>query len=66
MAERARSKDGSRDTDKVLGDMREVGQQGRSGGNLQRRVGTRDELKRSEERPAGATRVRKSDEEDQG
>lgn len=63
MAERARSKDGKRDTDAVLGDQREVQQQGRAGGNLQRKVGTRDELKRSEERPGGATRVRKSDEE---
>ena len=35
---------------------------GRSGGGLARDVGTRDTLKRSRERPAGATRVRKDDE----
>lgn len=37
---------------------------GRSGGNLARKVGTRDEKKRSFERPGSATRVRKSDELD--
>jgi hypothetical protein len=31
---------------------------------LARDVGTRDELKRSNERPAGKTRVRKGDEKD--
>lgn len=36
---------------------------GRSGGNMAREVGTRDELKRAFERPAGATRVTKSKEE---
>lgn len=37
---------------------------GRAGGNLARDVGTRDTLKRAFERPAGKTRVRKSDEKD--
>lgn len=37
---------------------------GRSGGTLARKVGTRDEEKRAFDRPAGATRVRKSDEEE--
>lgn len=37
---------------------------GREGGNLARKVGTRDEMKRAFERPGGATRVRKHDEED--
>ncbi len=37
---------------------------GRSGGELARKVGTRDEKKRAFERPGGATRVRKSDEQD--
>jgi len=36
---------------------------GRAGGNLQRDVGTRDEMKRAFERPGGKTRVRKKDEE---
>lgn len=65
MAERKRSTDGSRDTDRVLGDQGEVSQQGRKGGELQRKVGTRDERKRSEERPAGATRVTKADEQEE-
>ncbi len=66
MAERARSKDGSRDTDKVPGTEGSPGQSGRDGGSLARAIGSEDELKRSEERPAGATRVRKSDEEKPG
>lgn len=37
---------------------------GRAGGNLARKVGTRDTLKRAFDRPAGKTRVRKSDEKD--
>lgn len=65
MAERIRSKDGSRDTDRIPLDLDTpaTGQQGRRGGNLQRKVGTRDELKRAFERPT-TTRVRKSDERD--
>ncbi|PJE34984.1 hypothetical protein CVM52_19525 [Pseudooceanicola lipolyticus] len=38
------------------------GQQGRAGGNLERKVGTRDLLKRARQDRAGVTRVRKSDE----
>lgn len=38
--------------------------QGREGGRLAREIGTRDEMKRSQERPGGKTRVRKSDEQD--
>ncbi len=37
---------------------------GRSGGDLARKIATRDEKKRAFERPAGATRVRKADEKD--
>lgn len=36
----------------------------KSGGNLARDIGTKDELKRAKERPGGATRVRKGDEQD--
>lgn len=61
MAERHRSKDGSRDSDWVLGEKGPVGQQGRAGGTLQRDIATRDERKRATERPAGKTRVTKSD-----
>ena len=55
MAERARSKDGTRETEEILGAKGEVSQQGRTGGDVPREVGTRDELKRAYERPAGST-----------
>ncbi|MGR3496931.1 hypothetical protein [Citreimonas sp.] len=64
MAERHRSKDGSRDTDRVMGERGSVSQEGRAGGALPRKKGTKDEMKRATERPAGATRVTKGDEED--
>ncbi len=66
MAERKRSKDGTRDTEKVLGDAADISQQGRAGGDLSRKVGTRDEQKRATEDPAGPTRVTKQDEIDGG
>jgi hypothetical protein len=62
MAERHRSKDGSRDTDKVVGAEGEVSHEGREGGDLARKKATKDEMKRALEQPAGATRVTKSDE----
>lgn len=37
---------------------------GGAGGDLPRKKGSKDEMKRAKERPAGATRVRKGDEED--
>ncbi|MDA3889709.1 MAG: hypothetical protein PF443_13140 [Allgaiera sp.] len=52
------------ETKESLGTDGAVSGQGRSGGRLARDVGSRDELKRSKERPAGKTRVRKSDEKD--
>jgi hypothetical protein len=66
MAERKRSKDGSRDTDKLPGVAAGIDQSGRQGGDLERKVGTRDELKRATERPAGATRVTGQDRRDTG
>jgi hypothetical protein len=66
MAERIKSKDGSRDTDDILGAEGEISHGGRSGGRLARDIGTEDELKRAYERPAGATRVTKSDEKEGG
>ncbi len=66
MPERKRSQDGSRDTEKVLGDRTQVSQQGRGGGTLASKIGTRDEMKRAKERPGGASRVKKSDEIDGG
>lgn len=53
-----------RETDEVLGEKGTVSGQGRAGGRLARDIATRDELKRAGERPAGKTRVRKSDEAD--
>lgn len=66
MAERHRSKDGRRETEDLFGDTAGIDQQGRSGGRLARTIGSKDEQKRSTERPAGATRVTKGleDEED--
>ena len=67
MAERHRSQDGSRDTDAFLEDAPATpSQQGRAQGNLERKVGTRDELKQAEQTRPGATRVRKSDEKGSG
>lgn len=57
MAERNRSKDGTRETEKVHGAKGTVSQGGREGGRPARQVASRDEKKRSLERPAGATRV---------
>lgn len=65
MAERARSKDGTRETEDYLPDAETPSQQGRAQGNLERRVGTRDELRQVKEGEV-RTRVRKSDEAGQG
>ncbi|QDC09205.1 hypothetical protein FHY55_08110 [Oceanicola sp. D3] len=65
MAERKRSNDMSRDTDKIMGAEGEISHGGREGGRLARQVGSKDELKRANERPAGATRVTKSMEEEE-
>ena len=45
-----------------LADQPPAGQGGRAGGEMNRDIGSRDEEKRAFERPAGATRVTKSDE----
>ena len=67
MAERHRSKDGNRETEKFIDDTETPDQGGRAGGNLERKVGTRDLLKRAEKGDdAGTTRVHKSDEKGQG
>lgn len=62
MADRIRSKDGTKETDAYTDEAATPDQHGRSGGNLERKVGTRDMLKRAEQDRPGATRVRKSDE----
>ncbi|SIO31043.1 hypothetical protein SAMN05444722_1357 [Rhodovulum sp. ES.010] len=68
MAERKRSTDGSRDSDAFVKDEDRgtISEQGRAGGDLARVIGSEDEKKRAEEKPAGATRKRKSDEERPG
>ena len=48
----------------ALGAKGTISQAGRSGGRLPRDIGTQDELKRANERPAGKTRVKKADEKD--
>ena len=65
MAERARSKDGKSETDKFVEDIDTPSQQGRGQGNLERKVGTRDELREAKEGDV-RTRVHKSDEEGEG
>ncbi|WP_159804799.1 hypothetical protein [Litoreibacter roseus] len=60
MADRQRSQDGSKDTDKVMEEAAGIAGQGRDGGRLAREIGSTDELKRATERPAGATRVTKA------
>ncbi|KRS15864.1 MULTISPECIES: hypothetical protein [Roseobacteraceae] len=67
MAERKRSKDGSRDSEEYIDETTgEPGDEGRAGGTLARKIGTRDEEKRNTERPAGRTRVTGADERDHG
>lgn len=51
-------------SDLALGAKGTISQAGRSGGRLPRDIGTQDELKRANERPAGKTRVKKADEKD--
>lgn len=64
MADRIRSKDGTRETELFTDDLDTPGQQGRAQGNLERKVGTRDELN-SARHGKTTTRVRKADEKDQ-
>ena len=66
MAERHRSKNASRDSDAFPEAERPTQQSGRAGGSLARAIGSEDEEKRSKERPAGVTRVRKADEDRPG
>ena len=67
MAERQRSQDGTRETDRFTGDGAAPSQQGRAGGRVERDVGTQDLLKRARDgEDAGVTRVRKADEKEGG
>lgn len=62
MPDRSKSNEGGMDSRALSGAQGKVSQAGRSGGPLPRDIGTEDELKRAAERPAGKTRVTKSDE----
>jgi len=66
MAERKRSHDHERETDRFTEGPETPGHQGRSQGNLERDVGTQDEKKRAEKGDAGVTRVTKEDEKGDG
>ncbi|WP_040603996.1 hypothetical protein [Sagittula stellata] len=66
MPERLKSKDGRRETEAYVDDVDTPSDQGRAQGNLERKVGTRDEMKRAEKDDPGATRVTKSDEQGAG
>jgi hypothetical protein len=66
MAERHRSKDGSKETEEIIGEAADISQKGREGGDIERRVGTRDEQKRATEKPAGITRVTGQDRRETG
>ncbi|MBV7410038.1 hypothetical protein [Maritimibacter sp. DP1N21-5] len=70
MADRHKSKDGRSETEEVLGEkpekLDETAQEGRKGGNIARKVGTRDEEKRVDETSAGKTGVLGQDANDSG
>ncbi len=61
-ADRQTTHEGRLKGKEYIGDeTRPPAQGGSEGGKLAEKIGTRDEEKRAFERPAGATRVRKSD-----
>lgn len=67
MAERHRSNDGRSETAEILeGQPETPSHQGRAQGELERKVGTRDEEKRLHKGDMGMTRVTKADEEGEG
>ena len=71
MAERQKSKDGERDTERLLNEAPEdmdqaPDAQGRAGGEISRKVGTRDEKKRVDETSSGATRPLAQDQDRSG
>ncbi|MFW2545008.1 hypothetical protein ACN2XU_20445 [Primorskyibacter sp. 2E107] len=71
MTERNRSKDSRRETEEVLGVTPEnlnkaPSGAGRSGGEIARKTGTRDEEKRYDETSAGATRPLAQDQDKSG
>lgn len=68
MAERKRSHDGKSETSEILGmeTAPTPDQQGSGAGEMARKIGMRDEEKRSVVRPGGATRVEGADKRHEG
>ncbi|WP_297769818.1 hypothetical protein [uncultured Roseovarius sp.] len=71
MADRVKSTDGSRETEEILGEKTENMRQspsaaGRAGGEIARKIGTRDEKKRHDETSAGKTRETAQDQDESG
>ena len=71
MPERKRSEDGHRETEDVLGQKPEdlpesPDHEGRAGGELSRKVGTRDEMKNHDDDSAGKTRPLGGDKDGSG
>lgn len=66
MADRYRSQDGHSETADYVDEAAEIDQQGRIGGKLARKVGSRDDVKQATEDPAGNTRVTGADKRDGG
>lgn len=62
MSKHPRTRQEDLESKEHLGEGGEPAGGGRAGGDLARKKGTKDEMKRAKERPAGATRVRKGDE----
>ncbi|MFC2951426.1 hypothetical protein ACFOOP_05770 [Marinicaulis aureus] len=61
---RPKTRQESLEEKEYLGEPGAPSQGGVSGGDLQEKIGKKDEEKRASERPAGVTRVRKSDEKE--
>jgi hypothetical protein len=70
MAQRTGSKDSKRETEEILGqrpeDIDTPAGQGSAGGNLQRKIGTRDEKKKLDETSSGTTRPLGGDQRESG
>ncbi len=71
MAERIKSKDGTRETEEILGEKPEEmdkapSQGGRSDGEIARKVGTRDEQKAVDETSNGRTAPKAQDQDGSG
>ncbi len=66
MADRKKSNDGTKETDKFVSDFDTPDHGGRSGGGVARKVGSRTELNDVQDGGDDVERVRKSDEKEKG